>query len=315
MRDIFILNQDLKYPVKAVNPFDKNVVGNKIRVKDMYFDIGGGASNTAATLANMGLKTGLLSMVGDDLAGREVLKIIRKFKIDTSLVDIDKKEETGYSVIFINKSGDRTTLTFRGAADFNRLKGIKEKKLNSNWFFITTLTGNLSLLKKIFKLAGKKKIKIAWNPGNAELTLGSARLKPLLSQCEVIFLNLQEAQTLAGDKTKNIKKLFNKLTKLAPNSIWCVTGAKKGAWVKERNEILWAGILDKKVVNATGAGDAFGSAFVAGLNIYAGNLKKSLQLAMLNSNSVVTEMGAKHGLLKKPPTKKMLDKIRIKKIK
>ena len=48
--------------------------------------------------------------------------------------------------------------------------------------------------------------------------------------------------------------------------------------------------------------------------LYEGDLKKSLQLAMLNSNQVVTKMGAKHGLLKRPPTKKILEKIKIKKI-
>lgn len=119
---------------------------------------------------------------------------------------------------------------------------------------------------------------------------------------------------LVNFKGKDIKKLFNKLSTLAVKSIWCVTGSKKGAWVRERKEIYWAGILDKKVVNATGAGDAFGSGFVSGLILHEGNLEKALQLAMLNSNSVVTKMGAKYGLLKKPPTKKILEKIKVKRI-
>ena len=93
--------------------------------------------------------------------------------------------------------------------------------------------------------------------------------------------------------------------------MWCITGGKRGAWVQERKNIYWAKILDKKVVNATGAGDAFGSGFISGMILYNNDLKQALQLGMLNSNSVVTEMGAKHGLLKKPPTKKMLAKIKI----
>ena len=71
-QDIFILNKDLKYPVKAVNPFDKKVIGDKISVKDMYFDIGGGGSNTAATFSNMGLEVGLFTRVGKDLAGKKI---------------------------------------------------------------------------------------------------------------------------------------------------------------------------------------------------------------------------------------------------
>ena len=91
-----------------------------------------------------------------------------------------------------------------------------------------------------------------------------------------------------------------------------MTGGKKSAWVKEDGRLVQAVIIDKKVVNATGAGDAFGSGFISGVMLYKGELIKSLQLSMLNSNSVVTKMGAKHGLLKKLPTKKMLGKIKIK---
>ena len=315
IRDIFIKNRDLKCSDdKMCHPFNAELLGEKISVKRMYFDIGGGGSNSAATFGNMGLKAGLMSRVGSDLAGKEVIKVMKKFKVDTSLLETSKLEGTGYSVIFLDKTGDRTALVFRGAADFNSVKKLKANKLNTNWFFITSLNGNLSLLKKIFSLAKKKGIKIGWNPGNAELLWGQKKLKPLLTQSEVIFLNLKEAQRLVNYKGKDIKKLFNKLSNLAAKSVWCVTGAKKGAWVQERKEIYWAGILDKTVVNATGAGDAFGSGIVSGLILYAGDLKKSLQLAMLNSNQVVTKMGAKHGLLKRPPTKKILEKIKIKKI-
>lgn len=315
VRDVFILNQDLKYPHQALSPFDPRIIGDKIAVKDVYFDIGGGGSNTAVTFANLGLKTALLSRVGDDLAGQEILRVMKKFKVNLDLMSINKHEETGYSIIFLNQDRDRTALVFRGAADFKRLKKLPLSKLNAHWLFITTLNGNLTSLCQIFKIAQQKKIKIAWNPGNAELARGQQKLKPFLKQAQVVFLNLTETKTLLKSRARKIERLFDQLFKLSPTTIWCVTGGKQGAWVGYRQKILWAPILDKKVVNATGAGDAFGSGFVAGLILYHGDLKKAFQLAMLNSNSVVTKMGAKHGLLKKLPTLKMLDKIKVKAIK
>ncbi|PIP29154.1 hypothetical protein CO134_03520 [Candidatus Kuenenbacteria bacterium CG_4_9_14_3_um_filter_39_14] len=315
IQDIFILNKDLKYPVKAVNPFDKKVIGDKISVKDMYFDVGGGGSNTAAAFSNLGLKVGLFTRVGNDLAGKEIIKVMKKFKVNTSLIELDKKLETAYSVIFLNKDGDRTALVFRGAADFQKIKEVPVKKLKSDWFFITTLNGNHTLLKSLFDWANNKNIKIAWNPGSAELDFSKSRVTHLLKRVKILFLNLDETRKLTQCKTKNIKSIYHNLEKIAPDSILCVTAGKRGAWVKKDQEFYWAGILSKKVVNATGAGDAFGSGFVAGLILYEGNLKKALQLAMLNSNSVVTQMGAKHGLLKKPPAGKMLNKIKIKKVK
>ncbi|HRY63022.1 MAG TPA: carbohydrate kinase family protein [Patescibacteria group bacterium] len=315
LKDIFILNKDMSCQgAKICHPFNPEVVGEKIKIKKMYFDIGGGGTNVAATLSNMGIKTALMARVGADLAGTEIIATMKKFKVDTGLVMIDKKEETGYSVIFLDKAGERTALVFRGASDFADFNPAKVNQLKAKWFFITSLNANLKLLNQLFAAAKKNKIKIAWNPGGAELELGSLKLKRMLRATDVLFLNIEEAQKLTRVKTKNIKRIFEVLGDLANKAVLVVTGGKSGAWVKNGVEILWADILDKKVVNATGAGDAFGSGFISGLILYKGNIKKSLQLAMLNSNSVVTEMGAKHGILKKPPTEKELEKIRVKAI-
>ena len=335
MRDIFVLNKDLLCQnAKICHPFNPQNIGSKITVKKIHSDIGGGGTNSAATFSNMGFKTALLSQVADDTSGKEVLQTMEKFKVNTSLVNINKKQETGYSVIFINKSGDRTALIFRGASDFKKFK-LGKIDLRADWFFITSLNANLVFLNKIFKIAQKNKIKIAWNPGTSELSLGHNKLKNLLKSTCVLLLNLKEAQELTKLKNDDIKSIFSKISILAPKAIVCITAGQNGAWImdpgnyeqellskrsiaKKPNEkksassiIYYANILNKKVVNSTGAGDAFGAGFVSGLKLYKNDIKKSLQLAMLNSNSVVTKMGAKHGLLKKPPTKKMLTRIKI----
>lgn len=315
LKDIFILNKDMScHGAKICHPFNPAVVGDKIKIKKMYFDIGGGGTNVAATLANLGIKTALLSRVGADLAGQEIIMTMKKFRVDTELVTVDKKEETGYSVIFLDKDGERTALVFRGASDFTDFNPTKISQLRTDWFFITSLNANLKLLNQLFTTAQKNKIKIAWNPGGAELELGSLKLKKMLRATDVLFLNIKEAQKLTGMKVKNIKTILEALNVLANKAVVVVTGGKNGAWVKNGPEILWADILEKKVVNATGAGDAFGSGLIGGLLLYKGDIKKSLRLAMLNSGSVVTQMGAKHGILKKLPTERELEKIRIKAI-
>ncbi|HOZ36277.1 MAG TPA: carbohydrate kinase family protein [bacterium] len=313
LKDIFILNKDMSCQgAKICHPFNPEVVGEKIKIEKMYFDIGGGGTNVAATLANMGIKTALLSRVGADLAGQEIIRTMKKFGVGTELIAIDKKEETGYSVIFLDKDGERTALVFRGASDFVDFNPKKVVQLKANWFFITSLNANMKLLNQLFAVAKKNKIKIAWNPGGAELELGSLKLKKMLKATDILFLNMSEAQKLTRTKTKNIKTVLETLGGLASKAVVVVTGGKAGAWVKNGPELLWADILDKKVVNATGAGDAFGSGFVAGLILYKGNIKKALQLGMLNSNSVVTAMGAKQGILKKPPMGKELERITVK---
>jgi sugar/nucleoside kinase (ribokinase family) len=53
----------------------------------------------------------------------------------------------------------------------------------------------------------------------------------------------------------------------------------------------------EKVASTLGAGDAFGSTFVAGLMRHEGDLAAALREASINAASVVSVFGAKRGLL------------------
>jgi len=53
----------------------------------------------------------------------------------------------------------------------------------------------------------------------------------------------------------------------------------------------------EKVVSTLGAGDAFGSTFVAGLLRSQGDVAQSLRQASINAAAVVSVFGAKRGLL------------------
>lgn len=312
LRDIFVINKDMKLRRSRIkDPFDPSVVGQKISLDKIYFDIGGGGSNTAATFASLGLDTALFSGVGNDLPGREIKRIMKEFGVKTKLIQTIKKEETGYSIIFLDKTGDRTALVYRGASDSKKWEIEKLKNTKSDWFFITSLGGNLPLLQKIFAIAKKNKTQIAWNPGAKELSARQSIMKKMITQSDIIFLNKKETQDFLQSRVRSEAKLARIWQKKFPRTIFCLTSGKNGAWVINGNEIYKADILDKKVVNATGAGDAFGSGFLSGVINYDNDIKKALRLAMLNSNSVVTEMGAKHGLLKKMPSKKHLETIKI----
>ncbi|MFH1192000.1 MAG: carbohydrate kinase family protein [bacterium] len=80
-------------------------------------------------------------------------------------------------------------------------------------------------------------------------------------------------------------------------SIAVVTEGKKGAYACDGKKTYYAPIIDVKRVDTTGVGDAFGSSFTAGLELYNGDIQKSLELGILNTSSVVGKVGAENGLL------------------
>ena len=58
-----------------------------------------------------------------------------------------------------------------------------------------------------------------------------------------------------------------------------------------------AQINKNKIADTTGIGDTFCSTFVAGLEIYQGDFKKAMKLAMKNAASVLKKSGAQNGLM------------------
>jgi len=309
-KDVFLISKDFK--LIKTKQFKTGVgecfaYGSKVELGDIYFDTGGGATNAAFTFANFGLKPAVVSRVGSDIYGLEILHVLADKGIGIRNITSDKHHKTAYSTILVVPEGDRTVLVYRGAsANFNDQE-MHWPKLKTKWFYISSLAGNLNLLNKIFNFAKKNKIKIAWNPGGDELNLGKNKLAKLIKQAYIFNLNKEEAQKLTGQN--NIKSIFKELNRLSPGYN-IVTDGANGAYLSDGTLIYWAKAIGSKVINTTGAGDAFGSGFCSGI-ILKNDWDYGLRLGILNSDGVIKKMGAKNGLLKKMPIQKELDKVKI----
>ncbi len=309
-KDVFMISKDfkvIKSPQFKSGMGECFAYGSKVEIGDIYFDTGGGATNSAYTFANFGLKTSVVSKVGHDIYGMEIMNVLAHQGIDIHNLSTDKTHKTAYSTILVVPGGDRTILVYRGAsANFND-QDFNWTKLKTKWFYISSLAGNISLLKKIFAFAKKNKIKIAWNPGGDELKLGASKLKSLIKDAYVFNLNKEEAQKLTGKK--DVKGILKAIDKMSPGYN-IVTDGANGAYLSDGVLIYFAKAMNVPVVNTTGAGDAFGSGFCAGM-ILKNDWDFGLRLAILNSAGTITKMGAKNGLLEKVPNQKDLNKVKI----
>ncbi|MFA5188866.1 MAG: carbohydrate kinase family protein [Patescibacteria group bacterium] len=309
-KDVFLVSKNFKL-IKS-SEFKTGVgecfaYGSKVELGDIYFDTGGGATNSVYTFANLGLSPAVVSRVGKDIYGLEIMHTLADKKIDISQLIADKNHKTAYSTILLMPEGDRTVLVYRGASANFSEKEINWPKLKTKWFYLTSLAGNLKLLNKIFAFAKKKKIKISWNPGSDELNLGIKKLKNLIRQTYIFNLNKEEAQKLTGQK--EIKAIFKELNHLSPGYNLVTDGAN-GAYLSDGTLIYYTKALSSKAINTTGAGDAFGSGFCTGM-ILKNDWDYGLRLAILNANGVIQRMGAKNGLLKHLPKQSDLGKVRI----
>jgi ribokinase len=152
----------------------------------------------------------------------------------------------------------------------------------------------MDALDQFFTKAKSLGAKIMFNPGNLELQ-HTRKLLGLLSDVDVLLVNKCEAQKIVEGKI--LTELLAKVKNYVPNVI--ITDGNQGAIATDGKEVYRAGLYeDVKIKDSTGAGDAFGSGFLAA---YADgkSFKDSLVFASANSTSVVQHVGSKDGILSK----------------
>ncbi len=286
-------------------------LGTKIAIDEVHFSTGGAGTNTAATFARQGFKTSAIFRIGNDVSGEAVLREMKKEKVDTGFIQRDSKLSTAYSVILEHPSGERTILTHRGANWRLNAREIPWAKIKARWIYLSSLSGDLDIVKGAMDLKKKYGARIAWNPGGNDLKLGLAKLKPYLRHIDIFIINQEEAADLLKIPYQNTKKIFKKFDEII-DGIAVMTRGPEGSFVSDGKTIWRSGTFkEKAVVDRTGAGDAFGSGFTAGLMRKPKNIIFALRLANANATSKVERVGAKAGLI----TKKEFLKARWSKLK
>jgi sugar/nucleoside kinase (ribokinase family) len=273
-------------------------LGSKIYLDDLFFATGGGGTNTAATFSGQGLKTAYVGRVGKDAGGKAIKEELSGLKI-SGFISEDSKIKTAYSIIISVSLKERTILVYNGACHYLGAKDIPFSKLKAKWYYIAGLSGkSAQTLLPIISFAKKNKIKVALNPGAAQLNPGLDKLKNILDAVDVLLLNQEEGAKLAGLPFNKEKEIFKKLDKYV-RGIIIMTKGPEGVVVSDGKYLYQAGTFkEKKYVDRTGAGDAFGSGFVSGL-IRTDKIEEAIRLGSANGTAVVEELGAKNGLLTK----------------
>ncbi|MFZ2970330.1 MAG: carbohydrate kinase family protein [Minisyncoccia bacterium] len=294
--------------------------GAKINCDEVRYNFGGGACNTATTLAKLGINVAVNCKVGDDDEGRAMIKNLKKIGVKTGLVQVDKEERTGLSLVVVNKNGgDRVIFRHKGASEFLEVKyeGLIGK---SKWIYLTSLAGSgKESLEEIKKIIEKKGIKLAWNPGGAQIGTGKKGLEEFFKVTEVLIINKDEAIEFVESDEKikldynqiNDPAVLSKTIKKWGPKIVAITDGENGAYVYDGGEhVLFAPATTNRGIDTTGAGDAFGSAMVGGYML-TDKLEDALKFGVLNSGNVVSEYGAQNGILDRAEIEKKLNSVKV----
>lgn len=297
VQDVFLSHSPEFKPVSDVpahETFLKLELGNKADVNNINFSTGGGATNASVTFARQGLHSQFMGTIGHDPAGLAVLDDLDKEGVDTTHISYSDKLNTGYSVLLLAPSGERTILTYRGASTHYDIKNFDLHEAHADWLFVSSMAGNMEILDQIFSQAKKLGTKVFFNPGKDELRQID-QLKALLDDVDVLSVNKEESQLIVDGST--LDELVHHMLHYVPMAI--ISDGPNGVIASDGKTVVRAGMYeDVPVIDRTGAGDAFGSGFLSQW-AQGKSLKDSIVFASANSTSVVTKIGAKAGILHK----------------
>jgi sugar/nucleoside kinase (ribokinase family) len=279
--------------------------GDKIPIKEFQVSLGGNAANNAVGTRRLGIKSALVTTLGDDGVGRQTLEILEKEEVDLNYAKIQKNSPSNFSTI-INYAGERTIFTYRP----ERIYEFPQALPTTPWVYLTSVAENFQdfYSQVVNWLKHAPSSKLAFNPGSRQIRAGLEALRSVLEVTFIIYVNREEAETLTGLKESKgkEKELLTSLTKLGPkNSI--ITDGSGGSYVFDGQKYIHAGVMPVDAYERTGAGDAFGSGCLSAL-IKGKKFDEALLWGTLNSASVIGYIGSQKGLLKESELPVWLDR-------
>ncbi len=275
--------------------------GEKIDVDNCATSIGGNASNVAVGLSRLGVSAALAAELGDDSLSELILAGLRKEKIDESFLVKTPTKSASLS-IGISYQNDRTLFTDRPEREhlFN-LSRLRKAKM----IFLTSLGNEWKhVYKQVIELVDKTHIPLAFNPGSLQLHEDLELSREVLKRTLILFVNKEEAEQLLfgkePEKTDNSKEYIQGLmNKLAGHGVknCVITNGVEGSYVRdEEGSYFYHPTPEIKVVEKTGAGDAYTGAFLAAWQMNR-SINDAMEWGTQNAVSVIGQMGAQAGLL------------------
>jgi ribokinase len=252
---------------------------------------GGKGANQAVAAAAAGAEVAMLGAVGDDPAGARMVEDLRRRGVNTGSVRTVAGVSTGTAYVTVTPDGENTIVLDPGANEFTGAAAVA-----AAWPSLPPASVLLSLLE--IPLSGvTTAVRLAAERGiRPVVTLAPAQPVPgeLLRGLDPLLVNEHEAAFLlhAGDLGGHILDAARELLRLGPKSAVVTAGAAGAAVADGATARLLPAVPVAKVVDTTGAGDAFAGALAAALSRGAG-LDAAVTAGLRAAAGAVQRIGAR----------------------
>ncbi len=257
--------------------------------QDMNLVLGGSSSIFAFNLARLGAKVGFAGIVGDDLFGRFVEERLRWAGVDTSTLQRRPTVKTGMTM-WCNNGERRAGLTFAGSIALLRARDVPDASLRrarhlhvGAYFLLKGLhPGAAGLFRKARKLGLTTSLDCNYDPSET----WDSGIFGVLKSTDVFFPNETEALRLT--RCDDVEQAAQELSKLVRVAV--IKLGARGALVCTEGKRFHIPAIKTRVVDTTGAGDAFNAGFLACF-LKGGSIEESAHAGVAAGTRAVRAVG------------------------
>jgi fructokinase len=236
----------------------------KINANRMEIHAGGVTANNLTQVARLGASTGWLGLIGDDENGRIIQKAFTEDGMDLSGIEVVKGEMSSLTWIPVDVEGERCIYMFPNVTGKiscfqvdNRfaphIKGARHFHTEASQLPIVPVKQAMTVAKQanvrvIFDLDVSPDFFAQANLGTQEQLVAALKLVDVLKPCKAA------ARDMTGES--DFEKIARQLLNLGPSFVAVTMGAD-GCLIATREKMAHVPGFKVKVVDTTGAGDAF----------------------------------------------------------
>ncbi|WP_395067414.1 carbohydrate kinase [Flavobacterium sp.] len=257
---------------------------------------GGAPMNVSIRLQSLGIETKMISKIGNDLLGKELLDIIVEKRVSKALIQVDESLSTGEVLVELDQKGSATyDIVYPSAWDKIELtqeNSNEVKEADALVFGSLACRDEVSknTLLELLKVAKYKIFDVNIRPPFYTVPF----IKEMMILSDFVKLNedelLEVAQAL-GSKSDAIETNILYLSKLTNTNKICVTKGENGAILYIENQLYSHEGFKVKVVDTIGAGDSFLAALLSKV-LYCNDYKNALKYACAVGALVASNNGA-----------------------
>ncbi len=307
--------------------------GSKTEAAEVSTHTGGGAVNTAVSMARLGLDVSALVKIGKDTRAETVLARLLSEGISTRWAVRDGRAPTGASVMVSSHDRNAAVFTFRGANTLLESQDIKDEAFAVDLVHVASLSNESA--ERFPEIIGKAKAAgalVTANPGPRQLAARGRAFEDCLGKIDILSINLSEAEVMlpsliarfgeggpkieGADLPRLVERGLNgggfrmtlrglhggAVCSMGPRYL-LLTDGSDGAYLGTRDELMFCPVLKVPVAGTAGAGDCFTSTFAAFI-AFDSKPEQALRAATVNAASVVSFVDTQTGLLPRAEVEK-----------